>query len=231
MQGMAEKEEKPKEDSDIFTEIEDYTKEGYLLLQNGDVVNSCLAYEKAMQLALETKESFTERACFFNLGACCVAKGEASKGVEFLLRACPPDKESDGSMNFADLHYNLGVGYDFLGQPSKAKRCYETALEGYKSCSNMQMEGQVFLKLGGTLTSLNLLEKATEVFYEGEKIFQKLMDQKHEVLCLSSRATLMAEMRNEQCQELLKVVVNRVEELRDDLFKGWAVMIIFILLN
>ena len=84
------------------------------------------------------------------------------------------------------------------------------------------MEGEVFLKLGGTLTSLNLLKEAAEIFQEGEDVFQKLMDDRHEVLCLSSRATLLAEMRNEQCQEIVKVVVERIAQLKDDLLKGWS---------
>lgn len=217
---MAEKEEKAKENTEVFAEIENKTKQGQGLFQDGDVVNSYLAYEKALQLARETNEGFTVRACLFNLGACCVAKGEASKGLEFLLRAIPPDKESDGCLNFADLQYNLAVAYDVLGQPSEAKKCYEVALNGYKELSNQEMEGEVFLKLGGTLTSLNLLKEAAEIFQEGEKVFQKLMDDRHEVLCLSSRATLLAEMRNEQCQEIIKVVVERIAQLKDDLLKG-----------
>lgn len=210
------------ENTEIFAEIENKTKQGHQLFQDGDVVNSYLAYEKALQLARETNEGFTVRACLFNLGACCVAEGEASKGLEFLLRAIPPDKESDGSLNFADLQYNLAVAYDVLGQPSEAKRCYEVALKGYKELSNKEMEGEVFLKLGGTLTSLNLLKEAAKIFQEGEDVFQKLMDDRHEVLCLSSRATLLAEMRNEQCQEIVKVVVERIAQLKDDLLKGWS---------
>lgn len=217
---MAEKEEKSNKNAEIFAEIENITKQGHQLLQDGDIVNSYLTYQKALELARETNEGFTVRACLFNLGACCVAKGETSKGLEFLLRAVPPDKESDGCLNFADLQYNLAVAYGVLGQPSEAKRCYESALEGYKDSSNLEMEGEVFLKLGGTLTSLNLFNEAAEIYQEGEKVFQKLMDDRHGVLCSSSRATLLAEMRNEQCQEVIEVVVERLTQLKDDLLKG-----------
>ena len=217
---MSEKEEEMQDKSETLRKIEAFTKEGHKLLQDGDLVNSFPAYEKAFELAEETDEAFTVRACLFNLGACCVAKGDASKGLEYLLRAIPPHKDGDGSMNFADLHYNMAVAYDMLGKASEARKCYETSLDGYKTNTNLEMQGEVYLKLGGTLTSLRMFEQAAKAFEEGQEIFEKLQDERHEMLCLSSRATLLAEMRNGICQELLNILVDRVENLKNDLLKG-----------
>lgn len=213
-------EEKPAENVAEMSEIEDLTKKGHQYLQNGDVEMSYLTYEKALTLAQDTNDAFTVRACLFNLGACCVAKNEPQKGLEFLLRALPPDKHIDGVLNFCDLHYNMAIAYDLLGKAREAKRCYETALEGYREYSNSEMIAEVCLKLGGTLATLGSLKVAVDVFHDGEKVFKELQDRRHEVLCLSSRATLLAEMKDEQCQMLLNSVVEKVKELDNDSLKG-----------
>ena len=201
-------------------EIENLTKKGHQFLQDGELQNSYLTYEHALALAQNTKDAFTIRACLFNLGACCVARNEAQKGLEFLLRAVPPERNADGVLNFCDLHYNMAIAYDLLAKPSEAKRCYETALEGYKEYSNSEMVAETCLKLGGTLAALGSLKEAVDVFYEGEQVFQQLLDQRHEVLCLSSRASLLAELRDDECHMLLNSVVDKLEELQNDSLKG-----------
>lgn len=203
-----------------IVEIENLTKKGHQFLQDGDLENSYLTYEKALGLAQETGDSFTVRACLFNLGACYVAKNDAQKGLEFLLRAVPQEKNSDGVMNYCDLNYNMAIAYDLLGKPNEAKICYETALAGYREYSTSEMIAETYLKLGGTLAALGLLQEAVNAFYEGEQVFQQLVDQRHEVLCLSSRATLLAELKDEGCQTLLNIVVDKVEGLTNDSLKG-----------
>ena len=201
-------------------EIENLTKKGHQFLQNGDVENSYLSYERALSLAQETSDAFTIRACFFNLGACCVAKNEAQRGLEFLLQAVPPERHSDGVLNFCDLNYNKAIAYELLGKPNEAKVCYETALDGYREYSNSEMIAETCLKLGGTLAALGSLKEAVEVFHQGELVFRQLLDQRHEVLCLSSRATLLAELQDEECQTLLNIVIEKVEALENDSLKG-----------
>ena len=218
---VAKMEEKPA--GKIF-EIENLTKKGHQFLQDGDVENSYLTYEKALGLAHETSDAFTIRACFFNLGACCVAKNQPQKGLEFLLRAVAPERHTDGVLNFCDLNYNMAIAHDLLGKPDEAKRCYETALEGYREYSNSEMVAETCLKLGGTFAALGSLKEAVRVFYDGEKVFRQLLDQRHEVLCLSSRATLLAELRDKECQTLLNIVVDKVESLENDSLKGSIVM-------
>jgi tetratricopeptide (TPR) repeat protein len=210
-------EEKPAEN---ILEIEKLTKRGHQFLQDGDVANSYLTYEKALGLAQNTNDAFTVRACLFNLGACCVAKNEAQKGLEFLLRAIPPERHTDGVLNYCDLYYNMAIAYELLSKRHDAKRCYETALEGYREYSNNEMIAETCLKLGGTLAALGLLKEAVESFHNGEKVYQQLVDQRHEVLCLSSRATLLAEMKDDESQILLNSVVDRVEALENDSLKG-----------
>ncbi len=214
-------EEKP---ADNVFEIENLTKKGHHFLQDGDVENSYLTYEKALSLAQDTNNAFTVRACLFNLGACCVARNEAQKGLEFLLRAVPPERQTDGVLNYCDLNYNMAIAHELMGKPNEAKRCYEIALEGYREYSNSEMIAETCLKLGGTLAALGSLQEAVEVFYDGEKVFQQLSDQRHEVLCLSSRASLLAELRDDECQTLLNSVVDRVDALQNDSLKGLTVI-------
>ena len=206
-------------------EIENLTKKGHQLLQNGDVENSYLTYEQAVTLAQDTNDAFTVRACLFNLGACCVARNEAQKGLEFLLRAVPPERQSDGVLNFCDLNYNMAIAYDLLDKPNEARRCYETALEGYRRNSNSEMVAETCLKLGGTLAALASLKEAVDIFHEGEMVFRQLMDQRHELLCLSSRTTLLAELKDEQSQMLINTVVDKVEALENDTLKGSLIIL------
>ena len=210
-------EEKP---AGNILEIENLTKKGHQYLQDGDMDNSYVTYEKALSLAQNANDAFTIRACLFNLGACCVAKNEAQQGLEFLLRAVPPERHTDGVLNYCDLYYNMAIAYELLSKRSDAKRCYETALKGYQEYSNSEMVAETCLKLGGTLAALGSLKEAVKVFHDGEKVYQQLLDQRHEVLCLSSRATLLAEMRDDECQILLNRVVDRVETLENDSLKA-----------
>ena len=120
----------------ISERIDGATRLGHEHLSKGNLNDACSSFEKAVQLAEDLKDGFTERACYFNLGACYVAQGDPKRGVEFLLKACPPDKESDGRTNYADLQYNLGTAYDALGDLHKAVECYDTAAEEYKTQEN-----------------------------------------------------------------------------------------------
>ena len=98
----------------ISEQVDGATRLGHEQLAKGNIDEACSSFEKAVQLAESLKEGFTERACYFNLGACYVARGDPKRGVEYLKKSFPPDKESDGRTNYADLQYNLGTAYDAL---------------------------------------------------------------------------------------------------------------------
>lgn len=205
----------------ISDEIDGATRLGHEELSKGNIDEACHSFEKAVQLAEDLKQGFTERACYFNLGACYVARGDAKRGVEYLLKAFPPEKESDGITNYADLQYNLATAYDALGETDKAVKCYETAAEEYRTQGNQEMRGETLLKLGNDFTSLGKIQEAAEIYQQSAEIFQEIGDKKTQLLILNSQASLLAELRDIQsCGRVLTQVIELCVEVDDIALKG-----------
>ena len=205
----------------ISEEIDGVTRLGHQELAKGNIDEACNSFEKAVQLAVDLEEGFTERACYFNLGACYVARGDAKRGVEFLLKAFPPEKESDGITNYADLQYNLATAYDALGEIDKAVDCYKIAAEEYKTQGSKEMRGETLLKLGNDCTSLGKVKEATEIYQQSAEIFQEIGDRKTQLLILNNLAGLLAELRDiENCSKVLTQVIELCVEVDDNALKG-----------
>lgn len=205
----------------ISDEIDGATRQGHEELAKGNIEEACNSFEKAAQLAEDLKEGFTERACYFNLGACYVARGDAKRGVEFLLKAFPPEKESDGITNYADLQYNLATAYDALSEIDKAVECYKIAAEEYKTQGNQEMQGETLLKLGNNYTSLGKIKEATEIYQQSADIFQEIGDKKTQLLILNSLASLLAELHDiASCGKVLTQVIELCVEVDDIALKG-----------
>lgn len=202
-------------------DVKKFTSLGHDALRSGNLNGACEAFESAAKLANEFNEGFTQRACYFNLGASYVAKGDAKKGIEFLLKALPPEKEADGSANFADLHYNLGIAYDSVGEVESAAKSFEIASVEYKTQDNKEMLAETLMKLGSVHAFLNDLGRASDFFGNACEVFDELGDKKSEVLALSSRVNLLADLKDiEKCGDVLRVLIDRSEELSDNFLKG-----------
>lgn len=206
--------------TDKFAQIENLTIKGHECLQDGDLNTSYSRYKEALGLAEEIHDGFVLRTCLFNIGACCVARNEPHKGLQYLVRAIPAERNCDGVLNFSDLNYNMGIAYDLLSNPYEAKGCYQTALNGYRELSKLDMVGETCLKLGGTLAAVGSQRVAVDVLQEAERVFHKLKDNKQELLAVSSRATLLAELQDDICQSLLTDLVHKVDSLDEDITKG-----------
>lgn len=205
----------------ISEEIDGATSLGHNELAKGNIEEAFNSFEKAVQLAENLKEGFTERACYFNLGACYVARGDAKRGVEFLLKAFPPEKESDGITNYADLQYNLATAYDALGEIDEAVKCYEIAAEEYKTQGNQEMRGETLLKLGNDCTNRGEINKAAELYQQSAEIFQEIGDKKTQLLILNNLASLLAELHDiARCGEVLTQVIELCVEVDDIALKG-----------
>ena len=206
-------------------EVEKLTTSGHEAFRNGNIEIACESFENAVKLASHLKEGFTERACYFNLGASYVARGDARKGIEFLKKALPPDKEADGSANFADLHYNLGIAYDSIGDVENALKCYDIAVKEYRTQENGEMLGETLMKLGIACVFLSDIKRGSDFYGDAAEVFRDLGDKKSEVLALSSRISLLAELEDiENCGAVLRVLIERCEELSDNTLKGKSLL-------
>jgi tetratricopeptide (TPR) repeat protein len=207
--------------SNIHEEVDRLTQDGHRSLSDGHIDNACAAFEQAAALASHIKEGYTERACFFNLGACYVAQGEAKKGLEYLKKAVPPDKESDGCANYADLHYNLGLAYDALSKLQSAIECYETALLEYTAQNNQEMQAETLNKLAVGCSVIGEITKAADYFGDAAGVYKRLDDKKNEVLALNSRASLLGEIKDiDECAKALTLVIELCEDLTDQTLQG-----------
>lgn len=202
-------------------EIDDLTQNGHQSLSEGRIAEACSFFEKAANLSSDLLESFTERACYFNLGACYVAQGDAKTGLEYLKKAQPPEKDADGPANFADLHYNLGLAYDVLGELKLAIECYETALEAYRKQNNQELLAETLSKLAIDCSENRELSKAAKYYGDAGDIYGQLGDKTHQVFALTNRATLLGEIRDiENCAETLRSVIGICEGLTDQVLQG-----------
>ena len=132
----------------LSREIDAHTKLGTEELQKGNLQKSLESFEQAFRRSLQLNESYTERACAFNVGAVYIALKQPVKGLEILQKAVPPMSQRDGRSN-GDLFYNFALGYEAYEKPTEASRYYELALEEYKfECDNFIMEAEVGRKLG-----------------------------------------------------------------------------------
>lgn len=205
----------------ISDDIDGATRQGHEELAKGNVDEACNSFERAVELAEGFKEGFTERACYFNLGACYVAKGDAKRGVECLLKAFPPEKDADGITNYADLQYNLATAYDALGEISKAVDCYKIAAEEYKTQGNRDMQGETLLKLANGCTTIGKIDEAIETYQQASEIFEEIKDIKTRLLVLNNLASLLAEKHDiESCSKVLTQVIELCVDVDDVTLKG-----------
>ncbi|XP_046839313.1 LOW QUALITY PROTEIN: tetratricopeptide repeat protein 24-like [Xenia sp. Carnegie-2017] len=205
--------------TDKFAQIENLTVKGHECLQDGDLNTSYSRYKEALGLAEEIHDGFVLRTCLFNIGACCVARNEPHKGLQYLVRAIPAERNFDGVLNFSDLNYNMGIAYDLLSNPYEAKGCYQTALNGYRAFQ-VGHGGRDLSQTGGHIGCSWLTKVAVDVLQEAERVFHKLKDYKQELLAVSSRATLLAELQDDMCQSLLTDLVHKVDSLDEDITKA-----------
>lgn len=207
--------------TNIHEEVDRLTQHGHTCLSEGNIDDACAAFEQAAALSSHIKEGYTERACYFNLGACYVAQGDARKGLEFLKKAVPPDKDSDGGANYADLHYNMGLAHDALNQLRSAVDCYETALIEYEHQSNQEMKAEALNKIAVGYSAIGEAAKAAGSFGVAAEVYKSLGDKKSEVLALTSRASLLGQLKEiDECAKTLTLVIELCEDLTDQTLQG-----------
>lgn len=130
-------------------EVEKFSKLGTQDIQNNHLERALESFKYAYERSKELEDDgYTERACAFNLGAVYIAIGDSKKGIETLNRALPPDNIREGRSN-GDLFFNLGLGYENIGNTEEAVKNFKIALEEYKiERDNVQMEAETLEKLG-----------------------------------------------------------------------------------
>lgn len=126
----------------VYSNVRQFSEQGHEALRSGDVSKASVYFSHALEKAELYGDEFLIRACSFNLGSCLVAFGEASRGLVYLTRAVPPQDQSDGPENFADLQYNIGIAKHAVGDVVNAVLAYEKAANLYKELHNKPLQVQ-----------------------------------------------------------------------------------------
>eukprot|EP00061_Rhincodon_typus_P005607 g25321.t1 len=144
---------------EIQAEIESLTRAGSQALAQERCGEALTAFKKAFLASLDVTEQQVQRACAFNLGAAYIASGRPAKGLDFLLRS-QPDK---GGERQGDLHFNLGLAHEGLGDPPAAIEYYQRALAHYQSQQG-HGEADTHMKLAGCRARAGELDQAGRCF-------------------------------------------------------------------
>lgn len=114
----------------IAATVEQHSDAGINKLKEEVLEEACHEFTIAYDLSHMLNDKKALRACAFNLGATYIADCKFEKGVEILLQAFPPLK-SNKNRN-GDLYYNLGRGYEGLGDKGRALDYYKKAAKDYE---------------------------------------------------------------------------------------------------
>ena len=168
-------------------DVEKFSKLGTQDLQNSQPQRALESFKYAYKRSRELDDSYTERACAFNLGAVYIALSEFKKGIETLEKAIPPENKREGRSN-GDLYFNFGIGYEGLGNSEEAVRNYNKALEEYKvERDNVQMEAECLQKLAQTYVKTRN-RFAADTFTQLAAAYEILNDPVKQMWALSERA-------------------------------------------
>lgn len=117
-------------------EIGKLSFEGRNFHDNGYLHDAVECYKKAYDLSRHVKppDDSLERTCAFNLGAVYIARGDITRGLDFLSKARPTEGQCDSESN-GDLWFNFALGYEKFFEKTNSTDNLKKALEHYKKAA------------------------------------------------------------------------------------------------
>ncbi|XP_072405004.1 uncharacterized protein [Chiloscyllium punctatum] len=200
-QNGGEATERRRDASEIQAQIESLTRAGSQALAQERCGEALTAFKKAFLASLDITEQQVQRACAFNLGAAYVASGRLAKGVDFLHRS-QPDK---GGERQGDLHFNLGLAHEGLGDSPAAIEHYQQALAHYQS-RQAQGEADTHMKLAGCRARAGELGQAGRCFRRAGLAYQQAGSPDLAAVALNEAACHMLQCRHFTAGEITEVL-------------------------
>ncbi|XP_059498971.1 tetratricopeptide repeat protein 24 [Stegostoma tigrinum] len=186
---------------EIQAEIESLTRAGSQALAQERCGEALTAFKKAFLASLEVTEQQVQRACAFNLGAAYVASGRPAKGLDFLLRS-QPDKSGERQ---GDLHFNLGLAHEGLGDPPAAIEHYQRALAHYQSGQG-HGEADTHMKLAGCQARAGELDQASRCLRRAGLAYRRAGSLDLAAVALNEAACHMLQCQHFTAAEITEVL-------------------------
>jgi CHAT domain-containing protein/tetratricopeptide (TPR) repeat protein len=161
---------------DRETEADVLSKEGRELSKVNKYKEALQAWEQALQIYREIKNTNGERISLNNLGTAYQSLGQYQKAIEYyqqslLIAKKIGDRKGEGlSLN------NIGGIYYFLGQYQKAVEYYQKSLVITKQISDKSAEAASLNGLGSVYRSLGQYQKAIKYYQQSLAIKREIDD-------------------------------------------------------
>ncbi|GCB83852.1 hypothetical protein scyTo_0024120 [Scyliorhinus torazame] len=182
-------------------EIESLTRAGSQSLARDCTEEALAAFKKAFLVSLDVREQWVQRACAFNLGAAYVASGRPEKGLNFLLRSQP----ATGGEREGDLHFNLGLAREGLGDLPRAMEHYQQALGHYRG-GQAQGEADTFMKLASCQARVGEAAQAGRCFQRAGRAYRQAGSPDLAAVALNEAACHMLRCQRFSAREIAEVL-------------------------
>ena len=147
---------------------------GYALLSTGKVKQAISHFEKALQMAKDSKNRQAEGAWLGNLATAHIDSGNIPKAIEYFEQALIIDREVGDRVGEGVDFGNLGNAYVNLGDASKAIEFHEQALEISQKTGDHGCESNDLNNLGFALIILGDYQNAKKNLLQAIQIADEI---------------------------------------------------------
>lgn len=190
-------------------------------LQRGNLRKAKTAFEYALKKSRQVNEKTFQESSLINLAATSLADNKASTAVSYLHSALELRCEDS---HRGDIHYNLALAHEQLGQQTEAAQEYRRAISAYQSqdappeviVKSSVKAGMLMMKLGKYRKATEYLDLSATILSEKELITQLAT-----VLCMKAQCLVSSDSTVTEaidvCDECIKLCASLHTQ---DLFAG-----------
>jgi tetratricopeptide (TPR) repeat protein len=159
------------------TDINIYLRQGAANFHSGRHQAAFDAFEVALKLAKQQGDCSAERVCKQNIGALYIAVSQPDQGLQHLLTALPSGNEAVDPQSLGDLYFNLGTGYEMIGNLSEASRHFIASAKEYHIIEEcVVQEAEAYTRGAQLLQQLGGSRKAAQMFHLAADCYMKVSD-------------------------------------------------------
>ena len=179
------------------------------------------------QSALEKAETLSDNqhpklkfACLLNLGACLVSSGKPGRGLNMLETALALLESEQGNSNCeeaeeaesqiitegskADLHYNIGMAAQVLGDCERAVEGFKHSVAEHMKSGDKKQAAEVFHTLANCHQQSRQYDSQIACLLSAQRLLEEEGEEEREALvCADLAMTYYTAGRDEECKQML----------------------------